>query len=160
VEAGGVFITGIRLGVKDEASRIVETALPGLLSEVMGVEVVDYQPPIPQNRECNLRACWPDPLPGRPWADILSPREYEVFATYTCRPRGRTITGILSVKESHLYRVPPRACDAWALVTLLAANGLNRLFPSHLESRLRSAVTDHNVDLSAQPHSQSGGCSL
>src|SRR6202008_258952 len=44
VESGGTFIAGFRLGVKDAHSRIVATPLPGLLREVMGVELIDYQP--------------------------------------------------------------------------------------------------------------------
>ena len=44
VDGGGTFIAGFRLGVKDEHSRIVDTPLPGLLRDVMGVELVDYEP--------------------------------------------------------------------------------------------------------------------
>jgi beta-galactosidase len=44
VEGGGTFIAGFRLGVKDEHSRIVSTPLPGLLRDVMGVELFDYEP--------------------------------------------------------------------------------------------------------------------
>ena len=44
VRHGGTFIAGVRLGVKDEYSRIVDTPLPGLLRDVMGCELYDYEP--------------------------------------------------------------------------------------------------------------------
>lgn len=44
VHSSGTFIAGFRLGVKDEHSRIVQTPLPGLLRDVMGVTLLDYQP--------------------------------------------------------------------------------------------------------------------
>ena len=44
VQNGGTFIAGFRLGAKDEHSRMVDTPLPGLLRDVMGVELIDYQP--------------------------------------------------------------------------------------------------------------------
>ena len=44
VQNGGTFIAGFRLGVKEESSRMVDTPLPGLLRDVMGVELIDYQP--------------------------------------------------------------------------------------------------------------------
>ena len=85
VEKGGTFIGGFRLGVKDEASRIVATPLPGLLLEVMGVELIDDQPLYSEKQgvqfsgalagaeaECHL------------WSDILQPKDgADVLATYT-----------------------------------------------------------------------------
>jgi beta-galactosidase len=84
VQAGGTFISGFRLGAKDEHSRIVDTPLPGLLRDVMGVELIDYQPIYSEkqgvafagslagaNADCHI------------WADILDPKQTEVLATYT-----------------------------------------------------------------------------
>lgn len=84
VQGGGTFIAGIRLGVKDEHSQIVSTPLPGLLREVMGVELVDYQPIYSEKQ----RVKFAGPLAGPEaechiWADILSPQKAEVLATYT-----------------------------------------------------------------------------
>lgn len=83
VEGGGTFIAGFRLGVKDEHSRIVSAPLPGLLRDVMGVELIDYEPIYSEkqsvqftgtlegaNAECHV------------WADILTPQKAEVLATY------------------------------------------------------------------------------
>jgi beta-galactosidase len=84
VEGGGTFIAGFRLGVKDEHSRMVATPLPGLLRDVMGVELVDYQPIYSEKQT----VAFTGPLAGanaecHVWADILSPQKAEVLATYT-----------------------------------------------------------------------------
>jgi beta-galactosidase len=88
VQAGGTFIAGFRLGVKDEHSRIVDTPLPGLLRDVMGVELLDYQPIYsnPQGVRFSGLLAGPD-ADCRIWADILDPildpKQAEVLATYT-----------------------------------------------------------------------------
>jgi beta-galactosidase len=84
VQGGGTFIAGFRLGVKDEHSRIVATPLPGLLRDVMGVELIDYQPIYSEKQSVEFKG----PLAGSTaechiWADILSPQKAEVLATYT-----------------------------------------------------------------------------
>jgi beta-galactosidase len=84
VEAGGTFIAGFRLGVKDEHSRIVATPLPGLLRDVMGVELIDYQPIYSEKQSVQFSG----PLAGANaechiWADILAPQKAEVLASYT-----------------------------------------------------------------------------
>jgi beta-galactosidase len=84
VEAGGTFISGFRLGVKDQHSRIVETPLPGLLRDVMGVELIDYQPIYSEKQGVTFTGS----LAGEDaechiWADILDPKKAEVLATYT-----------------------------------------------------------------------------
>ena len=84
VKNGGTFVTGFRLGVKDENSRIVDMPLPGLLRDVMGVTVKDYAPIYSEkvgvkfsgelagaDGECAL------------WADLLTPQTAKVLATYT-----------------------------------------------------------------------------
>jgi beta-galactosidase len=83
VQAGGIFIAGFRLGVKDEHSRIVDTPLPGLLRDVMGVSVLDYQPIYWEKQGVKFSGI----LAGtdaecRVWADILDPGQAEVLATY------------------------------------------------------------------------------
>jgi beta-galactosidase len=84
VQGGGTFIAGFRLGVKDEHSRIVNTPLPGLLRDVMGVELIDYQPIYSEKQMVEFKG----PLAGanaecHVWADILDPKKTDVLATYT-----------------------------------------------------------------------------
>jgi beta-galactosidase len=84
VEGGGTFIAGFRLGVKDEHGQIVATPLPGLLREVMGVELVDYQPIYSEKQSVQFSG----PLAGANaechiWADILDAKKADVLATYT-----------------------------------------------------------------------------
>ncbi|HEX6496399.1 MAG TPA: beta-galactosidase trimerization domain-containing protein [Acidobacteriaceae bacterium] len=83
VQGGGTFIAGFRLGAKDEHSRMVATPLPGLLRDVMGVELVDYQPIYSEKQS----VAFTGPLAGanaecHVWADILDPNKTEVLATY------------------------------------------------------------------------------
>ena len=85
VEKGGTFIAGFRLGVKDEASRIVATPLPGLLRDVMGAELLDYQPIYSEKQGVQFTG----ELAGAEaechvWSDILEPKDgAEVLAMYT-----------------------------------------------------------------------------
>src|SRR5215467_3068756 len=84
VQNGGTFIAGFRLGVKDEYSRMVQTPLPGLLRDVIGVTVLDYQPIYSEKQGVKFSGV----LSGadaecRVWADILGPGQAEVLATYT-----------------------------------------------------------------------------
>jgi beta-galactosidase len=84
VQGGGTFVAGFRLGVKDEHSRIVDVPLPGLLRDVMGVELLDYQPIYAEKQAVAFTGA----LAGanaacRVWADILTPKGAEVLATYT-----------------------------------------------------------------------------
>jgi beta-galactosidase len=91
VHRGGTLIVGFRSGVKDEHNRVVPHPLPGLLAEVLGVEVVEYDalydcpqsvrflvPGLGKGAACEL------------WADILKPMtaldgttEAQVLAEYT-----------------------------------------------------------------------------
>jgi beta-galactosidase len=144
VEGGGVFITGIRLGVKDEASRIVETALPGLLSEVMGVEVIDYQPLYSAKQGVQFAGALAGPnAECRQWADILSPREgTEVLATYTVDHAGKAaITSHSFGKGKATYigsHLEPSDLGR-VLVTLLTPNGVTQSLsvPSGVEITVR-----------------------
>jgi beta-galactosidase len=84
VQNGGTFIAGFRLGAKDEHSRMVDIPLPGLLRDVMGVELIDYQPIYSDKQGVKFTGM----LAGKDaechiWADILEPKNAEVLATYT-----------------------------------------------------------------------------
>ncbi|HUY81382.1 MAG TPA: beta-galactosidase [Acidobacteriaceae bacterium] len=83
VKQGGTFIAGIRLGVKDEYSRIVGTPLPGLLRDVMGCEVYDYEPIYGLKRGVGFSGMLAGPKAEcQIWADILKPDSAETLATY------------------------------------------------------------------------------
>ncbi len=129
VQGGGTFIAGFRLGVKDEHSRIVDTPLPGLLRDAMGVELIDYQPIYSDtqgvkfagmlagtNAECHV------------WADILEPKQAEVLASYTegMYAGKAAITSHSFGKGKAIYigaHLEP-ADLARVLLTLTAANGV------------------------------------
>jgi beta-galactosidase len=83
VQNGGTFIAGFRLGVKDEHSRIVDTPLPGLLTDVMGVELFDYQPIYSEKQNVQFSGFLTGPnVECHIWADILDPKQADVLATY------------------------------------------------------------------------------
>jgi beta-galactosidase len=84
VERGGLFVSGFRLGVKDESSQIVRTPLPGLLRDVMGVTVKDYVPLYGEKTGVKFSA----QLAGADgecllWADVLQLSSATVLATYS-----------------------------------------------------------------------------
>lgn len=84
VQAGGTFIAGVRLGVKDEHSAIVDTPLPGLLRDVMGAELLDYQPIYSAKQGVKFAGLLTGADAGcHIWSDILDPKGAEVLATYT-----------------------------------------------------------------------------
>jgi len=84
VQNGGTFIAGMRLGVKDEHSRIIEMPLPGLLGDVMGVTVQDYQPIYSEKQRVRFSGLLAGPdADCNIWADILNPGRADVLATYT-----------------------------------------------------------------------------
>ncbi len=87
VENGGVLLTTARSGVKDEANAVVNLPLPGLLADVCGVEVDEYDV-LPG--EVNLPLALE--LPGREggaaaaharlWCDVLAPTTAQTVARY------------------------------------------------------------------------------
>ena len=83
VEGGGLFVSGFRLGVKDESSQIVRTPLPGLLRDVMGTTLKDYVPIYDDKVTVKFSSPFsgPDGQCGL-WADVLSPSTATTLATY------------------------------------------------------------------------------
>jgi beta-galactosidase len=84
VQDGGTFVAGFRLGVKEENNQVVNTPLPGLLRDVMGVEVLDTQPIYSEKQGIKFAGV----LAGKEaeckvWSDILDPKQAEVLASYT-----------------------------------------------------------------------------
>jgi beta-galactosidase len=84
VQAGGVFVSSFRLGVKTESSQMVRTPLPGLLRDVMGVTVEDYVPLYSAKQGVKFSSTFAgtDGECGL-WADILQPAGAEVVGSYT-----------------------------------------------------------------------------
>ncbi len=86
VSKGGVLVVTPRSGVKDEANRIVGCPLPGLLAELCGIEVSEYDS-FPEGKTNSVRFTIPD-LEGTSspkvdiWADLLHPTCATVVAIY------------------------------------------------------------------------------
>lgn len=85
VRRGGHLILGARSGVKDMANRVVNLPLPGLLAELCGVQVAEYDAlgagtcvriAFTENASLGEHAI------GHTWADILRPMGADVLATY------------------------------------------------------------------------------
>ena len=84
VADGGALVTTCRSGVMDEHNVVVNQALPGLLADVCGVEVDEYDSLDPEMTTSVVAA---DSLGGeaytsRVWADVLEPRGADVLACY------------------------------------------------------------------------------
>jgi len=87
VQDGGVLVVSPRTGVKDEFNTVVNLPLPGLLAEVCGVKVDDYDS-LPPEVSQTLEFIPPtlatlNPPSARVWCDILAPDTAEVVARYT-----------------------------------------------------------------------------
>jgi beta-galactosidase len=87
VRTGGTLVVTPRTGVKDEANAVVNLPLPGLLADMCGVTVEDYDALPPKSTQevefviPELSASWPPQ--ARIWCDILVPQSAEVIALYT-----------------------------------------------------------------------------
>lgn len=87
VEAGGVLIVTPRTGVKDEANAVVNRRLPGLLAELCGVEVEEYDS-LGADMHNELEFTPPElasnpPVSVSVWCDVLRPKSASVVARYT-----------------------------------------------------------------------------
>ncbi|MBM3187607.1 MAG: beta-galactosidase [Chloroflexi bacterium] len=88
VAGGGYLAVGARSGVKDLSNRVVQMPLPGLLAELCGIEVWEYDP---LGREGTGGIRFEPriaPIGGAEclvsmWCDILKPTSAEVVARYT-----------------------------------------------------------------------------
>jgi len=170
VQDGGTFIAGFRLGVKDEHSRIVQTPLPGLLRDVMGVTILDYQPIYSEKQRVQFSGLLAGPEADcHLWADILDPQQAEVLATYT----GGAYSGKAAItshsfgKGKAIYIGPDLgpADLARALLTLAAAAGVKAAaqLPAGVEltrRRISEGGVTFLLNHSSQPQSiQLGGSS-
>lgn len=87
VEAGGVLVLTPRAGVKDESNAVVNRRLPGLLAELAGIEVEEYDS-LPPETHNGLEFLLPElataHLPSaHVWCDVLKPNGATVVARYT-----------------------------------------------------------------------------
>ena len=86
VRRGGTLLCDVRSGAKDPCNRVVEVPLPGLLAELCGVTVEEYDslPPdveVPVVFAGSLGAPGAAPK-GRVWCDVLAPQGAQVLARY------------------------------------------------------------------------------
>jgi beta-galactosidase len=87
VQTGGMLIVTPRSGVKDGANAVVNMGLPGLLANLCGVEVEEYDS-LPTDGRNELEFTLPE-LASAPttfasvWCDILEPKGATVVARYT-----------------------------------------------------------------------------
>jgi beta-galactosidase len=87
VENGGTLVVTARSGVKDEANATVNAPLPGLLADVCGVEVEEYDALYPDFQvplaweETGSAADLPE-VHASLWCDILTPTTARVVARY------------------------------------------------------------------------------
>ncbi len=98
VRGGGTLVCGVRLGIKNEANGMVEEPLPGLLRDVMGVELREYQPIYAEKQGVRFAGS----LAGAEaechvWADVLEPKGAAVLAQYTTAP----YAGAAAITENH-----------------------------------------------------------
>jgi beta-galactosidase len=86
VQAGGILVVTQRTGVKDDSNTVVNRRLPGLLAEVCGVEVEDYDSLSSDMQNC-VEFTIPELRNARATVgvlcDILKPTTATVIARYT-----------------------------------------------------------------------------
>jgi len=87
VQAGGVLALTPRTGVKDDYNAVVAMRFPGLLAELCGVEVEEYDS-LPAGVSQPLEFTVPELVPGAPvlasvWCDMLQTKGASVVARYT-----------------------------------------------------------------------------
>lgn len=84
VAGGGVLVLTARSGVKDENNLVVDLPLPGLLADLAGAVVEEYDSPAPgmeNHLEFDLPGLTTRPSPTG-WRDILRPTTAQVIARY------------------------------------------------------------------------------
>jgi beta-galactosidase len=87
VKSGGMLILTARSGVKDANNNIVNQPLPGLLSELCGAEVDEYDV-LPSEMSVPMQLQLPGSTVGsqsvrsRMWCDVLNPGTGQPVATY------------------------------------------------------------------------------
>jgi beta-galactosidase len=85
--AGGVLMITARSGVKDEANRVVDQTLPGLLAELCGVEVEEYDS-LSAGKSNAIRFVGAVPsgetsMKAEAWCEVLRPLQADILGVYT-----------------------------------------------------------------------------
>ncbi len=82
VEEGGVLMTDARTGVKDEHNLTHERTLPGLLSDVLGIEIEEYGALDDRVYPVVSDGLFADTLTAIDYVDWVTPKTAEVVASY------------------------------------------------------------------------------
>lgn len=86
VQNGGTLVSTFNTGLVDEHDIAPDTGFPGGLTDLFGLEVLEFDP-LPPEEENNLVFKGAFPVThlhsGRVWCDIIEPRECEVVATFS-----------------------------------------------------------------------------
>jgi beta-galactosidase len=83
VNNGGTLLLTFLSGAKDENNWVTQTTFPGLLKDLTGSVVRDFDPQIEQAQEVVMSDG--SRYPAATWFDILEPQTAKVLATYTKR---------------------------------------------------------------------------
>ena len=84
-KSGGVVVFSPRTGVKDDSNTVVSKKLPGLVSQMAGVEVEEYIS-MPIDEDSEVQFTLPDLetlFTSSVWADVLKPTTAQVVAHFT-----------------------------------------------------------------------------
>lgn len=86
VKAGGILVTTARSGVKDETNAVVGVPLPGLLRELCGIRVAEYDSLAPDMENAihidDRTVSEREDLPVNCWCDILALETATAVGTY------------------------------------------------------------------------------
>jgi beta-galactosidase len=84
VEAGGLLIAGFRSGVKTVENKVTRQTLPGLLADILGIHVVEYDPLYDQPQQVRFVSQeLGSEVECEIWADIIELTTAKALATYT-----------------------------------------------------------------------------
>lgn len=82
VKGGGTLVLGPRAGFKDGCNRVVAQPLPGLLAEMAGATVEEFDSPPPEVVNSVRFGDGPE-IPVSLWKEVLAPEKAQVWAEYT-----------------------------------------------------------------------------
>ncbi len=115
-QKGGIVVFTLRTGIKDETNIVVNSKLPGLVSELCGMEIEEYVS-MPIDEDNKVQFGLPqleDEFNSYAWADVLKPDGAEVIARhsqdyYAGKPAA-TINSFASGKVIYLGFLGDDAC--------------------------------------------------
>ncbi len=86
VERGGVLLTDLRSGVKDENGLVHARTLPGLLTPALGIEIDEYESLAAVEYAVKGQAALAGDFTATRYADWIAPRGAETVAAYSTWP--------------------------------------------------------------------------